>query len=45
MRVSAQRLHRQLISVFREWGMSEPPGATTAEVMVESAGAPFVVTS
>jgi len=38
-------MHRQLVSVFREWEMSEPHGATTAEVMEESAGVPFIVTS
>ena len=36
MRVPAQRIHSQLVSVFRSWGMSEPHAATTAEVMVET---------
>ena len=36
MRVPAQRIHRQLVSVFRSWGMSEPHATTTAEVMVET---------
>jgi len=45
MRVPAQRMHRQLVSVFREWEMSEPHGVTTAEVMVGSAEVPFIVTS
>src|SRR6266567_3940562 len=36
MRVPAQQIHRQLVSVFRAWGMSAPHADTTADMMVET---------
>jgi LDH2 family malate/lactate/ureidoglycolate dehydrogenase len=36
MRVFPQQMRRQLVSVFRAWGMSEPHAETTAEMMVET---------
>src|SRR5262245_51661084 len=36
MRVSADKIREQLVSVFRAWGMSEPHAATTADLMVET---------
>jgi len=36
MRVPAQQIRRQLVSVFRAWGMSDAHGDTTADMMVET---------
>ena len=36
MRVPAQQIHRQLVSVFRAWGMSDAHADTTADMMVET---------
>src|SRR5437773_6048516 len=36
MRVPAQQIRRQLVSVFRAWGMSEAHADTTADMMVET---------
>ena len=36
MRVPAPQIRRQLVSVFRAWGMSEEHAATTAEMMTET---------
>src|SRR6267378_2070678 len=36
MRVPAQQVRRQLVSVFRAWGMSEAHAETTADMMVET---------
>src|SRR5881409_3672563 len=36
MRVPAQQVRRQLVSVFRAWGMSEAHADTTADMMVET---------
>ncbi len=36
MRVPAPQIRRQLVSVFRAWGMSESHAETTAEVMTET---------
>ena len=36
MRVLAQQIHQQLVSVFHAWGMSDAHAATTAEMMVET---------
>src|SRR5438477_8482161 len=36
MRVQAQQIRRQLVSVFRAWGMSEAHADTTADMMVET---------
>ena len=36
MRVSAQQIRDQLVSVFRAWGMSDAHADTTAEMMVET---------
>jgi LDH2 family malate/lactate/ureidoglycolate dehydrogenase len=36
MRVPAERIRAQLVSVFRAWGMSDQHAVTTAEVMVET---------
>ena len=36
MRVPAPQIRRQLVSVFRAWGMSEPHADTTADMMVET---------
>src|SRR5215813_7553134 len=36
MRVPAQRIRQQLVSVFRAWGMSPAHADTTAEMMVET---------
>src|SRR5262244_3626591 len=36
MRVPAQRIRQQLVSVFRAWGMSEAHADTTADMMVET---------
>ena len=36
MRVPAERIRQQLVSVFRAWGMSDAHADTTAEMMVET---------
>ncbi len=36
MRVAADKIRQQLVSVFRAWGMSDPHAATTADLMVET---------
>lgn len=36
MRVLAARIHQQLVSVFRAWGMSDAHAETTAEMMLET---------
>jgi LDH2 family malate/lactate/ureidoglycolate dehydrogenase len=36
MRVPAKQIEKQLVSVFRAWGMSDEHAATTAQVMVET---------
>ena len=36
MRVPAQQIRQQLVSVLRAWGMSEAHADTTAEMMVET---------
>jgi LDH2 family malate/lactate/ureidoglycolate dehydrogenase len=36
MRVPAAKIHDQLVTVFRAWGMSDEHAATTAQVMVET---------
>ena len=36
MRVPAQQIRRQLVSVFRAWGMSEAHADTTADMVVAS---------
>src|SRR5207237_73774 len=36
MRVQAQQIRRQLVSVFRAWGMSDAHADTTADMMVET---------
>ena len=36
MRVGAPQIRRQLVSVFRAWGMSEAHADTTADMMVET---------
>lgn len=36
MRVPAQRIRQQLVSVFKAWGMSEAYADTTADMMVET---------
>jgi LDH2 family malate/lactate/ureidoglycolate dehydrogenase len=36
MRVPSKRIHEQLVRVFQAWGMSDPHGQTTAEMMVET---------
>ena len=36
MRVPSQKIHSQLVSVLRAWGMSEAHADTTAEMMVET---------
>ena len=36
MRVLAQQIRQQLVSVFHAWGMSDAHAATTAEMMVET---------
>jgi LDH2 family malate/lactate/ureidoglycolate dehydrogenase len=36
MRVAAEQIRGQLVSVFRAWGMSDAHAATTAEMMVET---------
>ena len=36
MRVPAPQIRRQLLSVFRAWGMSEEHADTTAEMMTET---------
>ena len=36
MRVPAEQIRGQLVSVFRAWGMSDAHAATTAEMMVET---------
>src|SRR5512144_1317068 len=36
MRVAAEKIQQQLLSVFRAWGMSDAHAATTAELMVET---------
>src|SRR5262245_5633313 len=36
MRVSADKIREQLVSVFHAWGMSESHAATTADLMVET---------
>src|SRR5215468_3543154 len=36
MRVPAEQIRRQLVSVFRAWGMSEAHADTTADMMVET---------
>lgn len=36
MRVLAPLIHRQLVSVFRAWGMSDAHAETTAEMMLET---------
>jgi LDH2 family malate/lactate/ureidoglycolate dehydrogenase len=36
VRVPAQRIREQLVSVLRAWGMSEAPAATTAGMMLET---------
>src|SRR5882724_1305527 len=36
MRVAAQQIRRQLVSVFRAWGMSDAHAETTADMMVET---------
>src|SRR5262247_2058606 len=36
IRVSAPQIRRQLVSVFRAWGMSEAHADTTADIMVET---------
>ena len=34
MRVRAPQIERQLVSVLRAWGMSDPHAETTAQAMV-----------
>src|SRR5215510_13763530 len=36
MRVPAQRIRQQLVSVFKAWGMSDAHADTTADMMVET---------
>src|SRR5207247_7625289 len=36
MRVPAQQIRRQLVSVFQAWGMSDAHAETTADMMVET---------
>jgi LDH2 family malate/lactate/ureidoglycolate dehydrogenase len=36
MRVPAARIHQQLVSVLRAWGMSVAHADTTAEMMLET---------
>src|SRR6266478_1426245 len=36
MRVAVQQIRRQLVSVFRAWGMSDAHAETTADMMVET---------
>src|SRR5437870_3800272 len=36
MRIPSKRIHEQLVSVFRAWGMSAPHADTTAAMMVET---------
>ena len=36
MRVPAEQIRRQLVSVFRAWGMSDAHAATAADMMVET---------
>ena len=36
MRVRAPQIERQLVSVLRAWGMSDPHAETTAQAMVET---------
>src|SRR5438094_10509964 len=36
MRVPAQQIRRQLVSVFQAWGMSSAHAETTADMMVET---------
>ncbi len=36
MRVAAKKIHQQLVSVMRAWGMSDAHAETTADMMVET---------